>query len=1259
MASADVIGGGNIEPRALEEEMRTAYLDYAMSVIVGRALPDVRDGLKPVHRRVLYAMNELGLGPTRSYAKCAKIVGEVMGNYHPHGDSAIYDTLVRMAQDFSMRYELVDGQGNFGSIDDDPAAAMRYCVAGDTRVRMGSGTVRIDSLAPRAGANSDTSLDIEVLDRLGRPVHASVLFHSGEHPTLRLRTGEGYELTGTANHPVLCLVDMVGVPLLMWKLLEEIRPGERVLIHRGGTTSAADQQLDERSRMLALLAGAFVSEGWFGDRRAGFNNVDRDFFDAVVEAYDLVVGGARYTTSRKIRSGSLCHELDVQNLTVLRASALAELEGLTSQHKRVPEFVWSGSSAFKRVFLQALFEGDGSCSLLPRSTIQISYSTRSGELARGVQQLLLEFGVISRLSRSSRGEIKVVITNRRDGRLFAEQVGFLGAKQAKLEDALARIPATSRALSHDHVPHIAGYIRSEGGSTYAERDWLRRNNVDRIERWERSSAAILERISTKEVRDVVAPLVSGDYYYAKVASVEPAGVQPVYSLRVDSDDHSFLTNGFVSHNTEARLARIATEMLRDLDMDTVDFAPNYDGSRREPLVLPSRFPNLLVNGSSGIAVGMATNIPPHNIREVIDATVAYIDDPDMEVEGLMRHIKGPDFPTGGIILGRAGIKDAYETGRGRVRIQARAHVEPLKQGKEAIVVTELPFMVKKGGPGGLIEKIAELVRDKKISEIADLNDHSDKRGMRLVIELKRDAIPKVVLNKLYKHTPMQSTFGVNMVALVDNVPRTLDLRAMIHNYVAHQREVIVRRTKHELSEKEARAHILEGLLTALEHLDEIIELIRGSRDRDSAREQLIARFELSPIQATAILDLRLSQLTALEADSIKQEHADVTERIAELRAILGDESRVLAVIKEELAEIAERFGDERRTEISHSEDEIDIEDLIADQQMVITITQSGYVKSLPLATYRQQQRGGRGVTGMDMKDGDFIEHLFVCSSHDYLLFFSNRGKVYRSKVYELPEAQRTAKGRALVNILPLREGERIQAVVSTRDFSETKYLVFATRNGTVKKTELLAYNTPIKADGIIAINIRDDDELLAVRAVDPDDEIIMVSRAGLTVRFAESDARSMGRDTTGVRGMDVGRDGRVIAMDVARDDMDLLVVTENGYGKRTQIAQYRKTNRGAKGVKTIGLTEKKGGLAGALVVREHQELVFISVGGMVQRTSAGGISQQGRSATGVRVMNLKDDDLVSAVALVVDTGDDASESADEAAGNPPGAQPEA
>jgi DNA gyrase subunit A len=819
MSATDQLSGGNFELRALEEEMRSAYLDYAMSVIVGRALPDVRDGLKPVHRRVLFAMNEAGLQPTRPRAKSSRIVGDTMGKYHPHGDSSIYDTLVRMAQDFSMRHPLVDGQGNFGSVDDDPAAAMRY--------------------------------------------------------------------------------------------------------------------------------------------------------------------------------------------------------------------------------------------------------------------------------------------------------------------------------------------------------------------------------------------------------------------------------------TEARLARIATEMLRDIDADTVDFGPNYDGQNQEPLVLPARFPNLLVNGSAGIAVGMATNIPPHSLREAVAATIAYIDDPAISVEGLMKHMPGPDFPTGGVILGTSGIHSAYETGRGKIRVQARAHIEPLSQGKEAIIVTELPYQVKKGGEGGLIQKIADLVHDKKIPEISDLRDESDRRGMRLVIELKRDAIPKVVLNKLYKHTPMQTTFGVNMVALVDNVPKTLSLRAVIGHYVDHQREVIVRRTKFELRHAEDRAHILEGLLIALANLDEVIATIRSSPDRETARVNLVNQFELSERQAEAILQMTLGRLTALEVDKIKQEHADILERIAELRAILGDELRVMAIVREELQEIAEAYGDERRTQISFAEGEIDIEDLIADQQMVITITNSGYIKSLPLATYRQQRRGGVGVTGMDMKDGDYIEHLFVTSTHDFLLFFTNRGKVYRLKVYELPEAQRTAKGRALVNLLPLREGERVQSVLSTRDFSEAPYLLFATRNGTVKKTELQRYNTPIRADGIIAISIRDDDELVAVRRVDEGDEVIIVSRAGLTVRFSEEDARAMGRDTSGVRGMNVGA-GEVIAMDIARDDQDLLVVTENGYGKRTRIDQYRKTSRGAMGVRTIKLTEAKGGLAGALVVREHQELVFISQEGMVQRTGVRGISQQGRAATGVRVMNVRDDgDCVRAIALVVESEPDA------------------
>src|SRR4051794_8706673 len=820
MEGADALSGGRIEERELTSEMRSSYLDYAMSVIVGRALPDVRDGLKPVHRRVLYAMHDLGLQPNRPYRKSATIVGEVMGKYHPHGDSAIYDTLARMAQDFSLRYMLVDGQGNFGSIDDDPPAAMRY--------------------------------------------------------------------------------------------------------------------------------------------------------------------------------------------------------------------------------------------------------------------------------------------------------------------------------------------------------------------------------------------------------------------------------------TEARLARLSTELLRDIEADTVEWGPNYDESQQEPLVLPARFPNLLVNGSAGIAVGMATNIPPHNLSESIGAVKAYIANPGIDLAGLMEHVNGPDFPGGGI-MSPEGIAAAYAEGRASVRIRARAHVEPLKGGRDAIIVTELPFMVKKGGDGGLITKIADLVRDKKITGISDLRDESDRSGMRLVIETKRGGDPpEVVLNQLYKRTAMQSTFGINMVALVDGVPKTLGLKEIIEHYVNHQREVVIRRTQYELRRAEARAHILEGLLIALENLDAVIALIRGSADTDAAKAGLVERFELSEEQAQAILDMRLARLTALESGKLREEHEELAKRIGELRAILGDPARIDAVIVEELDEVDQRYGDERRTEVTHFEGDMNIEDMIADQQMVISITHSGYAKRLPLATYRQQHRGGRGVMGMDMKEDDYIEHLHICSTHDFLLFFTNRGKVYRLKVYELPEGSRTSKGRALVNVLPLRDGEKVTAVIPTRDFTENKYLVFATAKGLVKKTEFKAYNTPIRADGIIAIKIRDSDELVQVRLTSGDDDILLVSKSGHASRFSEQAVRPMGRDTSGVKGMNVsakvnGEANRVLAMDVARDDSELFVVTENGYGKRTSVSEYPVKGRGTKGVLTAKLTTKKGGLAGALIVREHQDLLFISQNGMVQRTRAGGISQMGRPTQGVRVMNMKDDDIVSAVALVVDS----------------------
>jgi DNA gyrase subunit A len=820
------LGGGRIEPRELEQEMRSSFLDYAMSVIVARALPDVRDGLKPVHRRVLYSMWSNGNRPGRPPVKCARIVGDVMGKYHPHGDQAIYDTLVRLAQPFSLRYPLVDGQGNFGSIDDDPPAAQRY--------------------------------------------------------------------------------------------------------------------------------------------------------------------------------------------------------------------------------------------------------------------------------------------------------------------------------------------------------------------------------------------------------------------------------------TEARLSRIAEEVLRELEFDTVDYGPNYDESEREPLVLPARFPNLLVNGSAGIAVGMATNMPPHHLGEAIDAIVALIDKPDANVDDLMKHLRGPDFPTGAIIVGRAGIRDAYRTGRGRIVMRARAHIEELRGGKSAIIVTELPYGVKKGGDGGVIRKIADLVHEKVITEVSDIQDHSDRTGMRIQIELKREAVPQVALNKLFKHTALQSTFGYNAVALVDGVPRTLSLLELVTHYLSFQREIVTRRSQHELRKAESRAHILKGYLIALDNLDAVITLIRNASDTDEARTQLIARFDLTERQANAILDLRLARLTGLARKEVEDEYAELQMRIAALRELLSDEEKIDALIKEELLAIKETYGreDDRRTEVIAAEEELELEDLIADEKMVIAITRSGYIKRLPTTAYREQRRGGIGVMGMEMKEDDYIEHLFVASTHDYILFFTSVGKVYRLKVHELPLGSRQSKGRAIVNLLPFRQDEQVRAVIQTRNFEEAEYLLCATKNGVVKKTKLAEYNTPLKADGIIAIKMRDGDELVAVRHCSTDDDILLVSMKGQAIRFSEADARAMGRATEGVRGMALRGNDAVIAAEIARDDSDLLVVTENGYGKRTRVSEYPRKGRGGMGVQTVKLTEARGYLAGARVVRDGYQVMLISTGGTVIKMPVEDVKRLGRSTQGVIVMRLREGEKVSSLAPVIDAADEADTAED-------------
>lgn len=811
----------NVKEIDISTEMRGSFMDYAMSIIVSRALPDVRDGLKPVHRRILYAMNELGMTPDKPFKKSARIVGEVIGKYHPHGDSAVYETMVRMAQDFSLRYMLIEGHGNFGSIDGDSAAAMRY--------------------------------------------------------------------------------------------------------------------------------------------------------------------------------------------------------------------------------------------------------------------------------------------------------------------------------------------------------------------------------------------------------------------------------------TEARLSKMAMELLRDLNKETVDFVENYDGEEKEPSVLPARFPNLLVNGVTGIAVGMATNIPPHNLNEVIDGLLALIENPDITPLELMEYIQGPDFPTGGYILGRSGIRQAYTTGRGSVTMRARAEIEE-HSGRSRIIVTELPYQVIKAK---LIERIAELVRDKHIDGITDLRDESDRNGMRIVIELRRDVNAEVVLNNLYKQTAMQSNFGINMLALVDGKPRTLNIRDVLYYYLQHQIEIIRRRTEFDLRRAEARAHILEGLRIALDHLDEVIALIRASQTTDEARDGLIANFSLSVEQAQAILDMRLQRLTGLERDKIETEYKELQVKIAEYRAILADEQLVLNIIMTELNEIKDKYGDERRSEITIGADNILDEDLIPQEDVIVTISHRGYVKRQPVAAYRSQRRGGRGIMGMGTKDDDFVEHLFVTNTHDYLMFFTDKGKAYRLKGYEIPELGRAARGTPIINLLQIEQGEAVNAVIAVKEehFQNQHNLFFATKKGIVKKTPLVDYIN-MRRNGLIAITIRDDDELIGVKLTTGDEEIIIGTANGMSIRFSEKDVRPMGRSASGVIGIRLDKDDCVIGMDVINEGHDVLVVTVNGYGKRTNEAEYRMQTRGGKGIKTLNITERNGRVVGLKVVNDEEDIMIITALGVLIRTSIEGISTMGRNTQGVRLINIKHPDEVSTVARTekyVDSDEEESE----------------
>ncbi|HET7388078.1 MAG TPA: DNA gyrase subunit A [Nocardioidaceae bacterium] len=1162
------------------DEMRTSYLEYAYSVIYSRALPEARDGLKPVQRRILYTMADMNLRPDRGHVKSARVVGEVMGRLHPHGDSAIYDALVRQAQPWAMRVPLVDGHGNFGS-PDDPPAAMRYCLAGDTRVRMADGaSVRLDELA-NIPENSEAAADFEVLDKDGKAVRVSKVFNSGVHPLKRLVTRSGHALRGSHNHPVLCLIPVAGVPVFQWLRLDEIAPGTVVCLARNAWTTAVPMA---REMMLGTLLGGWVSEGFASESRAGFDNTDEEYFRLVLEAYDAVVGGPRYVYTRKLRrSGRAIHELDVQNLAQVRESPLTELIGAKAADKQVPEVVWHGGPGLKRAFLMALFEGDGGIRQANDKSMTVQYSTYSVGLAAGLQELLLEFGVHSNLTHYTRGEYRLVVSGLHNIHAFAERIGFLTAKRRRLEQRLRNMPRYRHRLTRDFVPYVADYVRdSLGPGRGTGKTWLLQHNFDRMERWQTDRSLLVTKFKDAETLAVVAPIMDSGYRFVEVASVDDCPPEQVYSLRVDSEDHSFLAGGFVNHNTECRMAPPAVAMTASLDEETVDFKANYDSRELEPVVLPSAIPNLVVNGASGIAVGMATNIAPHNLVEVVQALRHLISHPDTDLDGLMRFIPGPDLPTGGKIVGLEGIRDAYETGRGSFKMRASARVEAVTPRRKGIVVTELPYGV---GPEKVIDRIKTLVQTKKLQGISDVKDLTDReKGMRLVIEVKNGFVPETLLERLYRLTPLEDSFGINAVALVDGQPRTLGLKQLLEVFLAHRYDVVRRRSTFRRGKAADRRHLVEGLLTAILDIDEVIALIRSSENTEDARERLVAVFDLTEVQAGYILEMPLRRLTKFSRIELEKEKSELESAIAELDAVLSDETLLRSVVGDELAEVATTYGTPRRTVLleaagvparSAAGSELPLE--VADDPCFAYLSSSGLLA-------RSADTSGPGEGGARAKH-DVVVSAVRTTARGQVVVVTSRGRAIRLDVLDLPALPGTASsphlqgGAPVSEFLSLEPGEQVLGLASLDQSGPA--LALGTRAGVVKRVNPEA---PAR-DSWDLIRLGEDDEV--VGAVDlgshgadgaGNAELCFITSDAQLLHFPASGVRAQGRGGGGIAGVRVPPGQQVVFFGAVHPDEGSVVVTASGAStslpgtepgavKVTPFSEYPAKGRGTGGVR--------------------------------------------------------------------------------------------
>lgn len=1224
-----------VKQRIIEQEMKQSYLDYSMSVIVGRALPDIRDGLKPVQRRVLYSMLGLGLLHNKPFRKSARIVGDCLGRFHPHSDTAVYDAMVRMAQDFSLRYPLVQGQGNWGSIDGDNAAAMRYCVTGDTLILTDRGILPIKNISNK----EESKINMKLLSYNGKKNSASKFFNSSKHNIIELKTKLGYKIKGSYNHPLMCWTLKNGIPQIEWKQLKNITESDIVLLNRNSSLFSKDdldlivfkpklaprtKNIELPSKMneeLAFLLGALVSEGSFHQDKIYFSNSDVQFYNFVKDIiYNQFEGIQLY--ERKIAGN--CLELNIYHQHAVNFLKNIGLKKEKSDKKEIPFSVLQSSKKSITAFLKGLFEGDGSvrCNIDKRhngEAIQLHYDSKSLTLIEQLKVVLLNFGIVTtKPYKDKRNDCYRLIISGYDAiKKFKDEINFFSERKRKILLKIGFINP-HRMSKTDFIPFLNEYLRRK-----YKIQFIIKNNFNRYINLRKNYEKLVELVDIKD-KKLIDFLLKRKYLFNKVVEKTELGKkEAVYSVKVDSNCHSFVANGFINHNTEARLTPLAEEMLRDIDKETVKFVPNFDNSLKEPMVLPSKAPNLLINGCSGIAVGMATNIPPHNFGEVVDGLLMLIENPDISIEKLIQVIKGPDFPTAAIICGDEGIRYAYKTGRGIVKVRAKTHID---EENNQIIVSEIPFQVNKAQ---LVEQIADLVNQKRIRGVSDLRDESSREGIRVVIKLKRDANARVVLNQLFKHSRLESSFGINMVALVKNQPMLLNLKQVLQYFIEHRKLVVTKRTQFELKKASERAHILEGIIAALNRIDDVIDWIKKSKDASAAKNVLTKKLSLTDIQAQAILDMRLQRLSSLEQQKVRKESKELKELIIKLKAILADEKRVFDIIKKELVELKKKYADERRTVIETEVKEVEKEDLIQARDVVVTITHKGYVKRTSTRAYRTQQRGGKGIIATDTRQKDFAEDIFIANTHSYLLLFTNLGIVHWLKVYEIPEASRYAIGTSLMNLVKLRKEEKITALIPVKSFKK-RFLFMATKKGVVKKVELIKFSRP-RRGGIIATNLDKGDSLIDVLVTDGEREIILATINGMAIRFKESDVRPLSRTARGVRGIRLRKDDEVVAIVIANPKKTLLSVTENGYGKRSRISEYRLIGRGGRGVINIRTKGRNGKVVDVKTVKDTDSLMFISKKGKAIKVKAKNISTISRNTQGVTIMKLEEGDkLVSA-----------------------------